>query len=74
MSTPRFQRLLDEPDLCSARYKGHSIDCTRHWRHRNHWLCSVHNKAGELVADYSYEGHDRRAMLEGAARAAGLLP
>ena len=72
--SPRFSRRDDGDNVCSAMYRGHGIACARHWRHKHVWLCQVVNAAGELVADYRHEGHDRRAMLIGAARAAELLP
>lgn len=70
----RFRRRLDTGDLCSAEYRGHTIDCTRDWRRREIWHCMVRTKAGELVAEYRHEGHDRRGMLEESARKAGLVP
>jgi hypothetical protein len=50
------------------------IDCTAHWRRPNTWLCLVRHKSGELVAEHTYEGSDRREMLEQSVRIAGLLP
>lgn len=72
MSNVRFHRRLDTPELCSAEYKGHTIDCTAHWRKDGVWNCFVRTKAGELVAEHRHEGHDRRAMLLESARKAGL--
>ena len=75
-SAPLFRprSRMDDDELCSAEYRGHMIDCTADWKRRGIWHCFVRTKSGELVAEYRHEGDDRRAMLEGAARAAELLP
>jgi hypothetical protein len=65
---------MDTDELCCAEYKGHTIDCTAHWRRRGQWNCAVRTKAGELVAEHTHNGHDRRGMLLEAARKAGLVP
>ncbi len=70
----RFRRRFDTDELCSVEYRGHQIDCTRHWRHRHVWTCTVTNKDGELVAEHRHEGYDRREMLLESARKAELLP
>lgn len=72
-SAVRFYRRTDTDELCSADCRGHSIDCTVHWRRRDVWLCTVRNKAGEIVAEHRHEGHDRRAMLLESARKAELF-
>lgn len=71
-SVMRFRRRVDTDELCSAEYRGHMIDCAAHWRRKGQWNVSVRTKAGELVADMTYHGYDRRAMLEAAAKHAGL--
>lgn len=73
MSAPRFTGQIDTDDGCSAYYKSHEINCTAHWRRPNQWHVFVRDKAGETVAETTYHGSDRRAMLTAGARAAGLL-
>lgn len=74
MKTIRFSKRYDYGDLVGAYYKGNAIDCTASSRRSGEWLVMVRAENGELVAETTYRGRDRRAMLMVGAEAAGLLP
>lgn len=69
----RFSKRYDYGDLVGARYKGHSIDCAASPRRTSQWNVCVRAASGELVAEVTYRGKSRRAMLMLGAESAGLV-
>lgn len=73
MKTIRFSKRYDYGDLVGANYKGHAIDCAASPRRANQWNVCVRTANGELVAEATYHGKSRRAMLVLGVESAGLV-
>lgn len=73
MKTIRFSKHYDYGDLVGAYYKGNAIDCTASPRRAGQWNVCVRDASGEVVAEATYRGRDRRAMLLIGVEAAGLV-
>ncbi len=73
MKPIRFSKRYDYGDLVGAYYKGHAIDCAANPRRAGQWNVCVRAASGELVAELTYRGKSRRAMLVLGAESAGLV-
>jgi hypothetical protein len=73
VKTIRFSKPYDYGDLVGAYYKGHAIDCVASSRRAGQWNVCVRAASGELVAEATYQGKSRRAMLVLGAESAGLV-